>query len=157
VTSRTEDTEARGLSSRYYELEIEADARSQEQRLLAERPLVVRLLPSADLQQSFVETYLEYCLPWCPVLDRDQLNIDELSQSPLLVNALAVVGSHLRPPVMPHDGPAAYYDRARQLFYNDAEPDVVRSLQASPSSTGGVHGHRRSFTVILPGGGPRSS
>ncbi|KAL4771179.1 hypothetical protein BDW60DRAFT_217561 [Aspergillus nidulans var. acristatus] len=130
VTSRTEDTEARGLSSRYYELEIEADARSQEQRLLAERPLVVRLLPRADLQQSFVETYLEYCLPWCPVLDRDQLNIDELSQSPLLVNALAVVGSHLRPPVMPHDGPAAYYDRARQLFYNDAEPDVVRSLQA---------------------------
>ncbi|KAL4761709.1 uncharacterized protein BDW70DRAFT_149764 [Aspergillus foveolatus] len=105
VTSRTEDTETRGLSSRYYELEIEADARSQEQRLLEEKPLV-----------SFVETYLEYCLPWCP--------------SPLLVNALAVVGSHLRPPVMPHDGPAAYYERARQLFYNDVEPDVVRSLQA---------------------------
>ncbi|KAE8418415.1 hypothetical protein BDV36DRAFT_308765 [Aspergillus pseudocaelatus] len=130
TTCRTDDTETRGLSSRYYELEIQADARNQEQRLLAQRPPEMRLLPSPDLQQSFVETYLEYCLPWCPVLDRDYLNIDELSQSPLLVNALAVVGSHVQPPVMPHDGPAAYYERARNLFYNDAEPDVVRSLQA---------------------------
>ncbi|KAL4865916.1 hypothetical protein BDV12DRAFT_210797 [Aspergillus spectabilis] len=131
ATCRTDDTEARrDLSSRYYELEIQADARNQEQRLLAQQRPDARLLPSPDLQQSFIETYLEYCLPWCPVLDRDQLNIDELSQSPLLVNALAIVGSHIQPPVMPHDGPAAYYERARNLFYNDSEPDVVRSLQA---------------------------
>ncbi|KAL2849901.1 fungal-specific transcription factor domain-containing protein [Aspergillus pseudoustus] len=131
ATCRTDDTETRrDLSSRYYELEIQADARNQEQRLLTQRQPDVRLLPSPDLQQSFIETYLEYCSPWCPVLDRDQLNIDDLSQSPLLVNALAIVGSHIQPPVIPHDGPAAYYERARNLFYNDAEPDVVRSLQA---------------------------
>ncbi|KAL4877818.1 fungal-specific transcription factor domain-containing protein [Aspergillus karnatakaensis] len=131
ATCRTDDTETRrDLSSRYYELEIQADARNQEQRLLAQSRPDARLLPNPDLQQSFVETYLEYCLPWCPVLDRDQLNIDELSQSPLLVNALAIVGSHIQPPVMPHDGPASYYERARNLFYNDSEPDVVRSLQA---------------------------
>ncbi|KAL5335078.1 fungal-specific transcription factor domain-containing protein [Aspergillus crustosus] len=131
ATCRTDDTETRrDLSSRYYELEIQADARNQEQRLLAQQRSDVPLLPSLDLQQSFVETYLEYCLPWCPVLDRDQLNIEELSQSPLLVNALAIVGSHIQPPVMPHDGPATYYERARNLFYNDSESDVVRSLQA---------------------------
>ncbi|KAL4945773.1 hypothetical protein BDV06DRAFT_219017 [Aspergillus oleicola] len=129
-TCRTDDTEARGLSSRYYDPEIQADARSQEQRLLAEQPPEVRLLPSPDLQQSFVETYVEYCLPWCPVLDRDHLDINQLARSPLLVNALAMAGSHIQPPVMPHDGPAAYYERARTLFYNDADPDVVRSLQA---------------------------
>ncbi|KAL4951352.1 fungal-specific transcription factor domain-containing protein [Aspergillus filifer] len=129
-TCRTDDTETRGLSSRYYELEIQADARSQEQRLLAQKSPEVRLLPSPDLQQSFIETYQEYCLSWCPVLDRDHLDPNKLSQSPLLANALAVAGSHTRPPVMPHDGPAVYYERARNLFYNDAEPDVVRSLQA---------------------------
>ncbi|KOC16391.1 Zn(II)2Cys6 transcription factor [Aspergillus flavus AF70] len=131
ATCRTNDTDTRrDFSSRYYELEIQADARNQEQRLLAQRQPDVPHLPSPDLQQSFIETYLEYCSPWCPVLDRDQLEIDELSQSPLLVNALAIVGSHIQPPVLPHDGPAAYYERARNLFYNDAEPDVVRSLQA---------------------------
>ncbi|KAL2868981.1 transcription factor domain-containing protein [Aspergillus lucknowensis] len=131
ATCRTDDTETRrDLSSRYYQLEIQADARNQEQRMLSQRQPNVLLLPSADLQQSFVETYVEYCSPWCPVFDRDQLNVDELSQSPILVNALAIVGSHIQPPVMPHDGPAAYYERARNLFYNDAEPDVVRSLQA---------------------------
>ncbi|KAL2785997.1 fungal-specific transcription factor domain-containing protein [Aspergillus keveii] len=131
ATCRTDDTETRrDLSSRYYELEIQADARNQEQRLLAQQQPDPRLLPSPDLQQSFIETYLEYCSPWCPVLDRDQLNIDELSQSPLLVNALAIVGSHIQPPIIPNDGPAAYYKRARNLFYDDAEPDVVRSLQA---------------------------
>ncbi|KAL4804107.1 fungal-specific transcription factor domain-containing protein [Aspergillus unguis] len=128
-TVRTEETD-RGLSSRYYELEIQADARNQEQRLLAQRPPQVRLLPGCALQQSFVETYHEYCYPWCPVFDQDQLSLDSLAQSPLLVNALAVVGSHVRPPALPHDGPAAYYERARNLFYNDAEPDVVRALQA---------------------------
>ncbi|KAL3481417.1 fungal-specific transcription factor domain-containing protein [Aspergillus californicus] len=130
ATCRTDETETRHLSSKYYELEIQADARNQEQRLLAQRQPDARLLPSPDLQQSFIETYVEFCSTWCPVLDRDQLNIDEISLSPLLVNALAVVGSHIKPPVMPHDGPAAYYERARNLFYNDAEPDVVRSLQA---------------------------
>ncbi|KAI9372344.1 fungal-specific transcription factor domain-containing protein [Aspergillus egyptiacus] len=131
ATCCTDDTETRrDLSSRYYQLEIQADARNQEQRLLTQQQPDVPLLPSPDLQQSFVETYLDYCSTWCPVLDRGQLNIDELSQSPLLVNALAIVGSHIKPPVMPHDGPAAYYERARNLFYNDAEPDVVRSLQA---------------------------
>ncbi|KAJ5431376.1 hypothetical protein N7445_009108 [Penicillium cf. griseofulvum] len=108
--------------------ELQTDARAQE-RLIAERMPEVPNLPDPDLQQTFAETYWEYCYTWCPVLDRATLS-EELARSPLLVNALAVVGSHIKPPMIPHDGPAGYYERARTRFYNDEEADVMTSLKA---------------------------
>ncbi|KAJ5525281.1 hypothetical protein N7494_011931 [Penicillium frequentans] len=108
--------------------ELQTNARDQE-RLIAERLPDVPNLPDSALQQTFSETYFEYCYPWCPVLDRDSLS-EELARSPLLVNALAAAGSHVKPPMIPHDGPAIYYDRARSLFYNDKEADVMTSLKA---------------------------
>ena len=114
--------------SHVYGPEIQSDARDQELRN-AERPLEMMILPEPDLQQSFAETYFEYCYTWCPVLDRERLPL-ELAHSPLLVNALAVVGSHIQPPMIPHDGPATYYERARSKFYNDEESDVMISLKA---------------------------
>lgn len=82
-----------------------------------------------DLRQSYMETYWEYCYPWCPVLLRDTV-MQELAESPLLDDALATGASHLRPPLIPHPGPAAYYQRARRIFYDDGEEDLVRSLKA---------------------------
>ncbi|KAH8695549.1 hypothetical protein BGW36DRAFT_418249 [Talaromyces proteolyticus] len=82
----------------------------------------------ADLRQSYIETYFEYCYAWCPVLDRTTI-LDELIKSPLLDDALAIGGSHLRSPLVPHPGPAAYYDRARRKFYEDEEEDLVKSLK----------------------------
>lgn len=114
--------------SHVYGPEIQSDARNQELRN-AERPLEMIILPEPDLQQSFAETYFEYCYTWCPVLDRERLPL-ELAHSPLLVNALAVVGSHIQPPMIPHDGPATYYERATSKFYNDEEVDVMISLKA---------------------------
>lgn len=99
------------------------------------------------LQQSFIETYFEYCYPFCPILDRETL-ASELARSPLLTNALAVAGSHIQPPLVPHDGPAAYYKTARTLFYNDEETDGMASLKAvalfywwAPIGTTIVHRH----------------
>lgn len=83
----------------------------------------------ADLRQSYIETYWEYCYPWCPVLLRDTV-LQELTESPLLDDALATGASHLRPPLIPHLGPAAYYERARRIFYDDGEEDLIRSLKA---------------------------
>jgi hypothetical protein len=100
-----------------------------------------------DLQQSFIETYFEYCYPYCPVLDRETLS-DELARSPLLTQALAVVGSHVQPPLIPHEGPANYYKKARTLFYEDEEPDNLTTLKAvalfywwAPMSTTVVQRH----------------
>lgn len=131
ATQRTEDHSEHNDSypvGHVFLPELQTNARDQE-RLLAQRLPVIPSLPDPGLQQTFAETYFEYCYTWCPVLDRDTLS-DELTMSPLLVDALAVVGSHIKPPMIPHDGPATYYDRARSRFYDDEEPDVMISLKA---------------------------
>jgi hypothetical protein len=131
ATQRTEDHSEHNDSypvGHVFLPELQTNARDQE-RYLAERLPEVLILPNSDLQQAFVETYIEYCYPWCPVLDRERLH-EELAHSPLLVNALAVLGSHVKPPILPHDGPAVYYNRARTCFYNDEEADVMTSLKA---------------------------
>lgn len=100
-----------------------------------------------DLMESFGDTFLEYCYPFCPVLDPGSL-FDEVSRSPLLANALATAGSHVQPPLVPHSGPAEYYARARSLFYNDEEPDPLATLKAlslfywwAPKAATTVHRH----------------
>lgn len=134
ATQRSERTEDHSEHNDSYPVghvflpELQTNARDQE-RLLAERRPDLPRLPEPALQQSFAETYFEYCYPWCPVLERDDLH-DDLAQSPLLVNALAAAASNVNPPILPHDGPAVYYERARSGFYNDEEADVMTSLKA---------------------------
>jgi len=85
--------------------------------------------PQQELQQSYEETYWDYCYQWCPVLDKSTL-VGDLARSPLLANALALAASHIQPPLLPHDGPAAYYDKARKLLYNDEESAAIATLRA---------------------------
>lgn len=82
-----------------------------------------------DLLQSFIETYFRSCYAWCPVLDRETLPND-LARSPLLVNAISLAGTHIRPPIIPSTKPATYYSRAKQMFYNDEEVDPITCLQS---------------------------
>ena len=100
-----------------------------------------------DLQQIFTDTYFNYCYTWCPVLDRNTLS-SEIARSPLLANALALASSHIQPPLLPHDGPEAYYKRARTIFYEDEEADSLTSLKAlclfywwAPQAPSRVHRH----------------
>ena len=77
---------------------------------------------STLLRQSFAETYIEYCFPWCPVLDRDSLFDDEVfSQSLLLQQALGLLGSIIHPPIIPHPSPQTYYTQMKKLFYANHE------------------------------------
>ncbi|KAJ5756621.1 hypothetical protein N7533_006164 [Penicillium manginii] len=127
ATQRTEDHSEHNDSypvGHVFLPELQTNARDQE-RLLAEKLPVIPSLPDPDLQQTFAETYFDYCYTWCPVLDRDTLS-DDLAMSPLLPWSVATSN----PPMIPHDGPATYYDRARSRFYDDEEPDVMTSLKA---------------------------
>ena len=88
-------------------------------------------LPPVELQQSFAETYLDLCWPWCPVFDKGGLwSRIGAPNSPLLINALALLGTHLQPPLTQHALAAEYYDRAKMLFYTDQEKNPVICLQA---------------------------
>jgi hypothetical protein len=100
-----------------------------------------------DLEQIFTETYFTYSYPWCPILDRETLS-SNVARSPLLANALALASSHIQPPLLPHDGPEAYYKRARTIFYDDEEADEMTALKAlclfywwAPQSPSRVHRH----------------
>lgn len=87
-------------------------------------------LPPPALQESFAETYLQYCYPWCPVVDKQELRDDlGLAQSPFLVNALALAGSQIQPPVIKHATSSVYYDRARRLFYGNDERNPIACLK----------------------------
>lgn len=82
-----------------------------------------------SLQSAFLETYWEYCYCFCPVLDPKTI-MGEMARSPLLTNAVALAASHVQPPLLPHQGPHEYYDRARRLFYEDGEADNLTTLKA---------------------------
>lgn len=88
-------------------------------------------LPPLELQESFSETYFDYCWPWCPILDEPTLRsrMDD-SPSALLINALALLGIRIRPPIVQHAEAAEYYDRAKMLFYTDQENDPIVNLQS---------------------------
>ncbi|KAF2151573.1 MFS general substrate transporter [Myriangium duriaei CBS 260.36] len=100
-----------------------------------------------QLLQTFAETYWDYCYCWCPVLDPSSF-MEDIDRSPMLANAVALAGSHVRPPLLSHDGPKVYYDKARALFYDDAETNSLTALQAlclfywwAPRATSTIHRH----------------
>lgn len=81
------------------------------------------------LLSTFLETYWEFCYCFCPVLDRSTV-WDEIARSPMLANAISLAASHVQPPLLPHEGPERYYNKARMLFYEDGEPDNMLALKA---------------------------
>ena len=74
------------------------------------------------LQESYLDTFLEFGYTWCPILDREVMQTcPDFSDSLLLRQALALFGSNLSPPLMAHAKPLDHYLRCRQLFYDDQE------------------------------------
>ncbi|KAF7197476.1 Cutinase transcription factor 1 alpha [Pseudocercospora fuligena] len=130
-----------------YGQELHNDARNQS---ISEVERIINSHSNAippDLLPIFSETYFENCYAWCPVLDRASI-YQSLAGSPLVSNALALAASHVQPPMLPHDGPVEYYKRARRMFYEDEEPNLISCLKAlllfywwAPRSTAAVHRH----------------
>ncbi|KAL1887544.1 hypothetical protein Sste5346_010156 [Sporothrix stenoceras] len=75
---------------------------------------------SPTLLAGFVESYLEYCYAWCPMLDGQFLETHDgpLLESPLLQQALALCGASINPPLIQARAPSDYYAAAKALFYN---------------------------------------
>lgn len=112
-----------------YGPENQDDADQQESEVAGDRNHDISDTQQPELQEIFAETYFDFCYPWCPVLDQETL-ADSVSRSRLLANALAVAASHIRPPLLPHEGPEECYKRATRILYNDEEVDGIITLQA---------------------------
>ncbi|KAH0846873.1 hypothetical protein FOPE_11629 [Fonsecaea pedrosoi] len=87
--------------------------------------------PSRHLLFSFMDTYLEFCYTWCPILEREDIFKDPgLESSSLLKQALALLGSQINPPLLKHETPAKYYENAKSLFYGNYERDPLCRITA---------------------------
>ncbi|OAA60217.1 C6 transcription factor [Niveomyces insectorum RCEF 264] len=89
-------------------------------------------LPSPLLRHSYLETYHRYCYVWCPILDRPAPDdpLPAYMKSPLVQHALALIGTHVEPPVMSHDDPAVHYERAKSLFNGNHETNPLLAVSA---------------------------
>lgn len=84
------------------------------------------------LQQSYLDTYFEHAYTWCPILDRGFMQTcPEFSESLLLKQALALLGSHLNPPLMTHSQPRDHFLYFRQLFYDNHEKQPLVRICAT--------------------------
>ncbi|KAL2391328.1 hypothetical protein RJ035_000364 [Blastomyces gilchristii] len=88
-------------------------------------------LPPPALQESFMDTYFQYCYPWCPILDSSILFPEqEESRSVLFNQALALLGSRIQPSVLQHVPPIVYYNRAKALFNGNHESNPITCMKA---------------------------
>jgi hypothetical protein len=83
-----------------------------------------------ELFDSYTDTYFEYAAVWCPVLDRDMLHETAVLSSQLLQHSIALCGTRLRPPLIPHSDPESHYKRAKSLFLRNCEPNPVLQIIA---------------------------
>lgn len=127
--SRDNDVDAGYLQVYGPENQFDAEMQEFQAQLVPARESDDALSLDPCLQSTFLETYWEYCFCFCPVLDPSTVKA-EMARSPLLTNAVALAASHVQPPLLPHDGPETYYDRARKLFYDDYETDNLTALKA---------------------------
>ncbi|KAK2776637.1 hypothetical protein FQN53_002545 [Emmonsiellopsis sp. PD_33] len=88
-------------------------------------------LPPPALQESFMDTYFEYCYTWCPILEKSTLlgDAEELN-SVLLNQALALLGTRIKPPVLEHAPAGVYYNRAKALFNENHEKNPITTVKA---------------------------
>lgn len=84
------------------------------------------LIMSSLLKDVFAEIYRENHFTFTPILDRQSFFANPtFRDSVFLQQALAVLGSRTKPPILPHDDPAIYYQRAKTLFYSGIEPNPL--------------------------------
>lgn len=129
------------------ENQLEAEMQELQAQLVTYRELPDNRLPDVSLQSTFLHTYWKHCYCFCPVLDLATA-FGDMARSALLTNAVALAGSHIQPPLLPHDGADKYYERARMLFYEDRESDNIITLQAlslfywwAPRAPSAIHRH----------------
>ncbi|EER41499.1 conserved hypothetical protein [Histoplasma capsulatum var. duboisii H88] len=88
-------------------------------------------LPPPALQESFMDTYFQFCYTWCPILDNSTLFPEQEESSSVLLNqALALLGSRIQPSVLQQVPPIVYYNRAKALFLGNHESNPITCMKA---------------------------
>ncbi|KAF2187686.1 hypothetical protein K469DRAFT_771061 [Zopfia rhizophila CBS 207.26] len=90
--------------------------------------------PSKAARQSLVESFLQYCNPWMPTLDGNDLKmILDGTSSPLLAQALYLAVSRVSssPMVRAFASTQQFYERAKVLFWTGYENSPVIAIEVT--------------------------
>lgn len=84
-----------------------------------------------SLQEGHLDVFFEYGLTWCPIFDRATFESDpSLNQSLLLRHALALCANQIKPSLLEHSSSVEHYNRAKELFYGNHEPNPLVRVMA---------------------------
>ncbi|KAF3402960.1 Acetamidase regulatory protein [Talaromyces pinophilus] len=85
-------------------------------------------LPSSAVSDSLIETFMERCQPWMPVVERSWLvESDTNKPSILLLQAVFLAACRVSsaPTVIAYASPVEFYRRAKAIFYSGYEKDPL--------------------------------
>jgi hypothetical protein len=86
-------------------------------------------MPPRSVRNSLIDKFMEYCLPWMPIVDRrwleDQPNH---SPSPLLLQSVFLAGSRVSAQPLIGATSEDYYQRAKALFFSGHEKNPLISV-----------------------------
>ncbi|RFU31221.1 hypothetical protein B7463_g5090, partial [Scytalidium lignicola] len=85
-------------------------------------------LPSRAMRSSLIESYMERCAPWMPIVDKDEL--DGPKPSMLLLHAVFAAGSRVLTAPKLQEAGRIFYQRAKALFHMDVEKDPLTVIRA---------------------------
>ncbi len=93
------------------------------------------LLPSKPVGQSLVDTFMQRCYPWTPVLSLEDIDTERLGRQPslLLSQALFLAASRVSsaPGVTAFASPEQFYQRAKALFWLSHEKNPLTVIAAT--------------------------
>lgn len=91
-------------------------------------------LPPRSIRQSLIDSFIKYCHPWTPILSHLDLETSEKrAPSLLLMQALFLAASRVSfaSGNLGFATSEQYYQRAKALFYMNAEPDPITVIQST--------------------------
>ncbi|KAG9952942.1 MFS general substrate transporter, partial [Aureobasidium melanogenum] len=91
-------------------------------------------LPPRPLHESLLESFMQYCFPWMPLLEPSEAHVRDNQQSSLLLSqAIFLAASRVNPspPVCEYASSAEFYQRAKALFWIGHEKNELTVIKAT--------------------------
>jgi hypothetical protein len=91
-------------------------------------------LPSRSARQSLIDTFMQNCYPWTPILDPSDLETrNDKPPSLLLLQSLFLAASRVSssPGVLAFASSEQFYQRAKALFWSNHEKNPIIAIKAT--------------------------
>lgn len=94
------------------------------------RPQNAFQLPPKVVRDGLVDSFMQFCDPWTPIVEQDWLD-EEQSPSPLLLQAVFLAGSRVSSAPLVYASSEEFYRRAKLLFFFGSEGNPLISVVAA--------------------------